>query len=109
MFLEVAIERVAKLAGGNIETLARCGEELIGPRQDARELGEMAAAVFHATRGDADKTALEVQRLLAELAAHWHGEFGGGGRRGRAHVRGEIDQRGIGLVADCRNQRNLAL
>ena len=39
-------------------------------------------------------------------AAHRHRQFGGGGGRGRAHVGGEIDQGGVGLMPHRRDQRN---
>ncbi len=84
-------------------------KELVGARQDAGKLGEMAAAVFHAAGRHAQQAALEVEGLLAQLGADGHGEFGGGGGRGRAHIGGEVDQRGVGLMADGGDQRNLAL
>ena len=43
-----------------------------------------------------------------QLGAHRHRHFGGGGRRRRAPVGGEIDQRDVGLVADRGDERDHA-
>src|SRR5262249_56835998 len=40
-----------------------------------------------------------------KIEPYRHRHFGGGGRRRRAAVAGMIDQRGVSLVAHCRNQR----
>src|SRR6202042_3562075 len=45
MFLQVAQQGLGQAFGGAVESLARLGEELVGARQDAGELREMAAAV----------------------------------------------------------------
>ena len=42
----------------------------------------------------------------SKLGAHRHRQFGGGGGRGRAHVGGEIDQGGVGLMPHRRDQRD---
>ena len=47
------------LGGAAAEVLARLGEKLVGARQHARELGEMALAVLHALRETAQRAALE--------------------------------------------------
>ena len=44
-----------------------------------------------------------------QVEPHRHRHLGGGGRRRRAAVGGEVDQRGVGLVADGRDQRDAAL
>ena len=61
-----------------------------------------------ALRETAQKAALEIQRLGQQFGAHRHRQFGGGGGRGRAHVGGEIDQGGVGLMPHRRDQRNEA-
>ena len=44
-----------------------------------------------------------------QFGAHRHRHLGGGGRRRRALVGGEVDQRDVGLVADRGNQRDHAV
>ena len=46
--------------------------------------------------------------LGGKLGAHRHRHLGGAGRRRRAHVGGEVDQRPVGLVADRRDERDRA-
>ena len=51
---------------------------------------------------------LQGVRTLQKVGAHRHGDLGGRGRRRRAAVGGEVDQRHVGLVPHGGDQRDVA-
>ena len=65
-----------------------------------------ASAAGRAPTGGAARSAATAARRSRRTG---HRHLGGGGRRRRAAVGGEVDQRGVGLVADGGDQRDAAL
>ena len=58
-------------------------------------------------RHAADQPLGVVERLGHQVGAHRHGHLGGSARRGRAAVRGEVDQGRVGLMANGGDQRDV--
>ena len=103
-----------ELAGGERQPLAADVEPLLAFLDQAARIAEATgeAREFHgrfAQQSDhaAGQSLGVVQRLGQEVGAHRHGHLGRRGRRRRAAVGGEVDQGGVGLVADRRDQRDL--
>jgi len=59
VFLHIAAQRVPKLVGRHVQPLARLREQLVGPRQDACELGQMPPAILHPLAEAAQQAALK--------------------------------------------------
>ena len=78
-------------------------------RQAAACALQAHAAVFQPTPGGAGKALVEVAEALDQLTQYRNRDLRGGSWRRRAPVGGMVDQRGVGLVADSRNQRDAGL
>jgi hypothetical protein len=85
---------------GPVEALPRPLEQRLSARERAGEGPEIGPAAFGEAQHRPEPSPLELGQRRDELSPHGHGEFRRGGRRRRAHVGGEVDQRPIGLVAD---------
>ena len=89
-----------------VEALGALVDERARVAEAARQPFEPGPAFGQAAGQAAQAPAFEVEQLGQQLGAHRHRQFGGGGGGGSAQVRGIVDQGGVGLVADRRNQRN---
>ena len=99
--------RVHQALGAVVEALADLLEQAPGVGQAAPQALDPHAPLRHQALAGRGHAPLRLLNLVEQLAAHRHRELGGGGRRRRAQIGGEIDQRGVGLVADAGDQRDL--
>ncbi len=107
--LGVGDERTRQTVGGGIEALARQRQQHVGGRQRAGRGAQLGAAMVVAARPRRQRPARQAVDAVDQLDAHRHRHFRRGGRRRRAAVGDEIDQRHVGLVADRGDQRDQAV
>ena len=107
--LRVGAQRPRQPLGAGVEPLARDRQQLLGVRQRARRGAQLGAAVILGALPAGQRPARLAHQLGDQVGAHRHRHLGGGGRRRRALVGGEVDQGHVGLVADRRDQRDHAL
>ena len=91
-----------------VMVLTRNGEKGIAVGQGAGEGAPVGAPLGEKTQCRILMAAGEIGERGEQFVAHRHGLFGGGGWRRGAQVRGKIDQRDIGLMADGGDQRDHA-
>ena len=108
MNLKVAAQGMRKFVAGHIQPLARPREQAFRLGQHPRQLRQVPLAVFQALAETGQHAALEIHGLRQKLGPHRHRQFGGSGRCGGAHVRNEINQRGVSLMPHRRDQRDHA-
>ena len=106
--LDPGAQPVGQPLGQIVEALRRLAEQRLRVGQTAGEPDQVLLELPQLALAAMEQALIELAEALGELGAHRHGELGGRGRRGRALVGGVIDQRGVGLVADRRDQRDRA-
>ena len=102
----VGEQRGADAAGEVVEPPPGQPEQVLGARQVTRRGTEVAAGRLLAPRHRGGEPAAALVDAAEEIGAHRDGDLRGRGRRGRAAVGGEIDQRRVGLVPDAGDQRD---
>ena len=102
-------ERQRQADAEAVEPLRPLGDDRLRARQAAAEVAQ-ALAALHEVAGDRIAAAvLEAGERGDEVEADRDRHLGSGGRRRCAAVGHEVDQRGVGLVADGGDQRDTAL
>ena len=108
MNLRIGDQSARQARAGLIEPLARQREQRLGRGQGADRRAQLRAPGLLATIPAGERPLPQAVDAHQQLRAHRHRPFGGRGRRRRAHVGGEVDQRHVGLVADRGDQRDHA-
>ena len=109
MRVRIGLQAAGQGGAEMIQPLPRDREQFARPRQRAGGGAQFVAAALLAALPAHHRAPREALDLDEQFAAHRHRHFGRGGRRRRALVGGEIDQRDVGLVADRRDQRDHAV
>src|SRR5262245_58915329 len=87
-----------------VEALTRQRQELLASRQAPACRAQMRPEVLEPAPGAALQTARQLVQLLGELQISRYRPFGGLGRRRCPGVGGKIDESGVGLVSNRRDQ-----
>src|SRR5262245_60952734 len=106
--LRVGDQRARQPRARLVEPLARQREQRLRRRERARGRAQLAAPRLLATPPAGERAPRQAVEPPDEIDPHRDRQLGGGGRRRRAHVGGEVDERHVGLVPDRRDQRDRA-
>src|SRR5690242_6657011 len=107
--LEARAKAESEARGHFVGALALLAEQVEGAAKAGTggKLVNVAAENQDAVTHLFGKGAAQIGDVLIEFAARLHDKLSGGGRRGGAHVSGEISDSEIRFVADAGNDGNL--
>jgi hypothetical protein len=109
LFTGEAAQRLPQPRGRAVEALSGRADDVLRASEPTSRGAQGRTAAFHAASHRQIPALTKLHHPGDQLAMLGHGPFGGLGRRGRAGIGDEIDQRPVGFMADGRDNGDRAL
>ena len=106
--LDPTVDGVRQTLGEIVEALRGTSQQIGRIRQTAAQADQPLRQLAELALRAMEHPVIQLGEAMGELGAHRHGKLGGRGRGRRPAIGGVVDQGGVGLMPDRRDQRDHA-